>query len=1202
MNEQNTRFSPPASDPAAAPAFSAARVAEIMAGPGNAVITPTTEQTKIIEHPLGNTTLVIAGAGSGKTETMANRVVWLVANGLVSPSQVLGLTFTRKAAGELGERISGRLMAFTERLIDAGERGLLSATEANRARLLSEVLGDGLDLPDVSTYNAFASGVVQEFGALAGVSSSATVIDEATAWRIARDVVCESTDPELVSSGDSIARVVSRVIELDHAVSDNLTSFDLVAQVVTEFERVGSLPYNEKSTGAHKVYADIRDILRNMRGTQIALRLARVFAEEKRRRGLIEFSDQLALAVETLERFPKAVVQLRQRTPIVLLDEVQDTSVGQTRLLSMLYAGTSVMAVGDPHQSIYGFRGASADNLRSFHRDFRGSAEGDAVGRGDARPAVAATTLSLSVSWRNPSKVLEVANSISAPLTAASPIDVPRLRSKEEYLGADTPKETPPAVEWRFPETLDEELEQLSIWLREARAEHLQRTGTPATAAVVMRARKWMPAVSEALTRAGVPNRIVGLGGLLTTPEVTEVVSALRCIWFADAGSDLIRLLASPRFRVGAADLAGLRQAASWFAQRDVGQQPLSAEDLRGERVLPDPDRQFTLLDAVDEISSMKRLEHVALSHISETGRDRIREAGQMLRRLRQAVGRDIPSLLRTVEYELRIDIELEANERTGYEGSAIARSNLDAFTDLIEVFLSTDEQGTLASVLAWLERLTELDQAAEHVPEPEPGTVHLITGHGAKGLEWDLVVVPRLVESEFPSVPKEGVGWLRPGKIPDELRGDAAARPKLEWRIATTQAELRERIRGSRRVVEGEVEVVPGYAGLLADRHQEEERRLAYVAVTRAAARLLLTGSFWGGTKTPRGPSPFLTELVDAQLIAGLPAQSEHDEDPLDRPERTAEWPLDPLGARAQAVLAAAGTLERALAAGVESGEHQKPGEPTESGNPDTTKSGNPDTHRICGIDPTVELLLAERDAAGPSPSRAAQEAGLATASSAASEHASPDRLTASTFHEFIEDPEEAERRRIRPIPLRPYRRTRTGNRFHEWVERRATTSLGTSVPLWDLDPEAIDLVPVEFDTEAELQPLIEQFERSRFADRQPIAVELEVSIPFAGRRLLCKLDAVYETGEGDETRVEVVDWKSGRPPKNDAERRSRFLQLDLYRHAYAQWAGIDPERIDVTLFYVAEGQELRGAGNRSLAELELLWLTAAQSLGGPS
>ena len=169
----------------------------------------------------------------------------------------------------------------------------------------------------------------------------------------------------------------------------------------------------------------------------------------------------------------------------------------------------------------------------------------------------------------------------------------------------------------------------------------------------------------------------------------------------------------------------------------------------------------------------------------------------------------------------------------------------------------------------------------------------------------------------------------------------------------------------------------------------------------------------------------PWLAEAIPPRLIAAAEGRAGGG-----RLLRT--WPA----------LAAAATLEQALA------------EPAES---------RPPQHGA-GVDPTVELLLAERDAA----TRSADHA------------ANTERLTASTFHEFIENPAEAERRRIRPVPMRPYRRTRTGNRFHEWVERRATTSLGTAVPLWELDPETDDLSRLEFDAEPELQPLIEQFESS--------------------------------------------------------------------------------------------------------------------------
>lgn len=1160
--------------------FSAQRIAELLTEPGRRPLAPTDEQTRMIEQPLGGSVLVVAGAGSGKTETMANRVVWLVANGLAAPSDVLGLTFTRKAAGELGERIASRLGAFTERLLDADERGLVPPEEARRAAELRAVLGDGLELPEVSTYNAFAAGIVQEFGAFAGLPASVALIDEAAAWRLARRVVCESELPGLSAASESIASLVRRTIALDHAVSDNLTSFDRVEQIVEEFARVRELPYDDKALAAGtkgKDYKTVLDAVGAVEQTGLITALARRFAEEKRERGLIEFSDQLALAVQTIERYPAAARAVRERSPIVLLDEVQDTSVGQTRLLSRLFAGRSVMAVGDPNQSIYGWRGASADNLAAFHRDFAGPGDGG-------------TTLSLSISWRNPGGILRAANAIVEPLNAKSPIEVPELRPKEAVIRPAEAAETrspeernePNAasyadgIEVIFPETIDEEYERLAGWMRDARAEHLARTGEPATAAVVLRRRASMPAVAAALTAAGVPNRIVGVGGLLSTPEVTDVLSLMRCVWYADAGSELIRVLAGPRFRIGPADLAGLRDCAAWFSRRDASHQPLTPEDLDPGTALNDPDRTVTLIDALDEIAGLRDLDHASLRTVSELGRQRLRAAGRMLRGLRYAVGQGVLELIRSCAEALLIDIELDAHERNGYEGGAVARANLDAFTDLVERFLQTDEHGTLASVLAWLERVGESDQEAEHVPEPEPGTVQLITGHGAKGLEWDLVAIPRLVDREMPLPPKEGLGWLRPGELPDELRGDAAARPTLNWRLARTQAELRDEIGGFTRKIDGESRVVEGYATELAERQREEERRLAYVAVTRAASRLLLTGSYWAGHSAAREPSVYLQELAERGIIPEIPVQSAHDENPSTREERTATWPLDPLGARAEDVLRSAAIVRDRLA---------------ETEEVPNTRS-DPAQSEL-SVDPVVQLLIAEREAAGEARGGSSGPGSPGTRGGSGGARL-PERITASSFHEFVEDPEEAQRRILRPVPQRPYRRTRVGNLFHEWVERRATTARGTAVPL------ALDEFAASSPGEAEeLAPLIENFERSRWAALQPIAVEQEVTLPFAGRRLVCKLDAVFRYGEGDEARYEVVDWKSGGSPRDESERISRFFQLDLYRHAYAQWAGVDTDRIDVALFYVAEGVELRGEHPRSLAELEELWGAAAARLG---
>ncbi|MFT4233308.1 MAG: ATP-dependent DNA helicase [Leucobacter sp.] len=1177
--------SPPSSP--TVPVFSAERIAQILAIPPKPPLVPTPEQRAVIEHPLGGSALVVAGAGSGKTETMANRVVWLVANGAIAPHEVLGLTFTRKAAGELRERISGRLELFAERLLDTETRGGLTPTESARAARLVETLGDGLDIPEVSTYNAFAAGVLQEFGIAAGVAPGAVVIDEATAWRIAREVVIESRDPELPDSELSAPQLVRHILNLDHAAADHLTSLDRVDRVIEEFGRVRQLPYNDRTPlDSGKVYAGVRDAVASLAETPLLTRLARAYAEEKLRRGVIEFSDQLALATRALERSPDAIRLLRRRHRAVLLDEVQDTSVGQTRFLSMIFAGAPVMAVGDPHQSIYGWRGASAAGLRSFHADFRGRGSRSAVGPvacPGSRPGERfdsgspAATLTLSTSWRNPRLVLDAANAIAAPLAADAAVDVPRLEPR--------PGAGDGTVEWCYPETVHEERLAVAEWMRAAREAHLAEHGEPASAAVIFRKRSPMAGFSAALTEAGVPNRIVGLGGLLTTPEVTDVVCALRCLWYADAGGELIRLLTGPRFRIGVADIAGLRDGARWFAERDVAQRPLSEEDRASDSVLPDPDRRYTLIDALDQIAGMRDLDHGALHRISAAGRERLREAGRMLASLRRGVGGGIGELIGATVQALRLDIELDANEARGAAGTSAAHANLDAFTDLVEGYLAVDSRGTLPSLLEWIERATESDEAAEHVAAPQPGTVQLITAHGAKGLEWDLVAVPRLVAGEFPGAPRTGAGWLRTGEIPDELRGDAAARPRLDWRLASTQKELVDRI--------------ADYRAELKERHQEEERRLAYVAVTRSAARLLLSGSFWGGQTRPRAPSDFLLELQEAGVVRGLPEASAHERDPSELAELAMQWPPDPLGARRPAVMRAAEAVREALE-----------GDPAADG-PQGALQDDP------GLDETVRLLLAERRAA-----RRAAASGTASGTASL-----PDRITASTFHEFVEDPETAERRRLRPVPQRPYRRTRIGNRFHEWVERRATTARGTALPLSGLELEFPDPELVEFDgvgieaaaesrrgagtgaeTEADdaeleaLQPLIEQFERSRWADRSPIAVEQEVTIPFAGRTLVCKLDAVYRIADADTggaERYEIVDWKAGRSPRTGAERESRFFQLDLYRHAYAQWAGVDPERIDVSLFYVAEGVELRGGAPRGIDELEEIWLGAAERLG---
>ena len=147
---------------------------------------PTAEQSHIISSPL-SPRLVIAGAGSGKTATMADRVVWLVANGWVRPEEVLGVTFTRKAAGELATRIRAKLAAL-QRIAAADTQN-----QVFPAGLLST---DALE-PKVSTYHSYASGIVSDYGLRLGVERDVVLLGGAQSFQLASEVV-EAFDLSLI--------------------------------------------------------------------------------------------------------------------------------------------------------------------------------------------------------------------------------------------------------------------------------------------------------------------------------------------------------------------------------------------------------------------------------------------------------------------------------------------------------------------------------------------------------------------------------------------------------------------------------------------------------------------------------------------------------------------------------------------------------------------------------------------------------------------------------------------------------------------------------------------------------------------------------------------------------------------------------------------------------------------------------------------
>lgn len=345
------------------------------------IFPPTDEQAAVIAAPPGPL-VVIAGAGAGKTETMAARVVWLVANGYAEPGQVLGLTFTRKAAGQLLRRVRSRLAR-------------LAGTTVGVA------VGEAAGAPTVSTYHAFAGSLLRDHGLLLPIEPDTRLLSETELWQLAFEVV-NGYRGELCTQ-KTPAAVTATVLRLWGQLAEHLVDTRQLRDTHIELERlVHALPAgpNQRDSGPNQW-------LLRMLATQTEraelVPLLDALHERMRAAKVMDFGMQMAAAARLAATCPQVGEELRSRYRVVLLDEYQDTGHSQRIALSALFGGgvddgLALTAVGDPIQSIYGWRGASATNLPRFSTDFALS---------DGAPA---PVLELRTSWRNPPRALHLAD------------------------------------------------------------------------------------------------------------------------------------------------------------------------------------------------------------------------------------------------------------------------------------------------------------------------------------------------------------------------------------------------------------------------------------------------------------------------------------------------------------------------------------------------------------------------------------------------------------------------------------------------------------------------------------------------------------------------------------------------------------------------------------------------------------------------
>lgn len=1080
---------------------------------------PTDEQAAIISAPL-EPLLVVAGAGSGKTATMADRVVWLVANGKVRPEEILGVTFTRKAAGELAARMRTQLA-------NLSIKGLLPADVSAPSEA-----DTGLLDPKVSTYHSYASSLVTDHGLRLGIERDSVLLGGAQSWQMASQIVeAYSGDFEHFTAAKST--LVQAVIQLAGECSEHLQQpADVRRYLLEEAARMEGLPYLDGKT--KEPTAEARKIVDRLRTRATVADLVERYSELKRQRGALDFGDLVALAAKIAAEVPAAGDMERQRFKVVLLDEFQDTSHAQMQLFSRLFGeGHPVTAVGDPNQSIYGFRGASAGQLFSFPTAFPIKSATDSL--------APAPVKYLSVAWRNSGNVLTMANTISRPLNSVDPnrpgsarVHVPDLLPAP---GAGAGK----VLLGRFETDADEAAAVVRriVQYRATAFARDEKTGraVSTSAAVLCRRRAQMEPIRKQLEERGVPYEIVGLGGLLSTPEIVDLVATLRVLADPSRSDSLMRLLTGARWRIGPADLMALSDWSKFLARQR--EKAFRAPDEAGRHDEAEP--PVVEHDQVDSASLVEALDWLPREgwtsghgrSLSPEALTRLHRLRQELNNLRTFIGDDLTTLLSEVERIMLLDIEVAAIPEVSIH---YARRHLDAFHDAAAGYIQSAQRLDLLAFLSWLDAAAEEENGLD-IPQVEVrrDAVQLLTVHASKGLEWDAVFVPGLNAAAFPT-DKDSRWSSGNSALPWPLRGDCEGLPVWDCGQPDQKGWV-----DSEKVFKGEV----------AHHTELEERRLAYVAYTRAKHVLMCTSAAWNGSRgSAAGVSTFLEELLPLTEgkapAAALEAWAADDGistfNPMTVDLKRAIWPYDPLegpagpegpirkrpGRRAQMERAAQRVREAAAGIGAVAGDTSCLKERWETETDLLLERHNAPNHRL-----EVEL---------------------------------PQHISASTLVDLADDPTEVIRQLRRPVPRKPGMAARQGTAFHTWVE----DYFGTAGMLEFDEPRTADSF---IDETYDLDAMTATFKNSEWARRTPAAIEAPVETQVDTVVVRGRIDAVFQDADGT---WDLVDWKTGAVP-SASQLGIRSVQLAVYRLAWSRLKNVPLERVNAAFYYVKENKVIR-------------------------
>ncbi len=502
MRRRTARGEPPALvqipvwgqiEPAAVPETEADGLDDLLAGLN-------AEQRRAVTHPDGPL-LVVAGAGTGKTQVITRRIAWLIATRRARPSEILALTFTDQAADEMQTRVD-------------------------------QLVPYGYTDTAISTFHAFGDRLVREFALELGLPSDVRVLSRPETVVFLRERVFELGLQEYRPLGDptkfldALATLFSRAKDEDVSPDAYLAHAErLAVEAAASVEAAGD--------GATDADRDAAAALAEEGRRQ--LELARAYGTYQRllaESGAIDFGDQVSLALRLLRESPAARERVQARFRYVLVDEFQDTNRAQSELVALVSAPhRNVTVVGDDDQSIYKFRGAAISNILEFRERYL-----------NARVVV------LRRNYRSRGPILD------ASYRLVRHNDPDRLEVKAGIVKQLIPErgsDGAPAVHHEAFGTGAEEAD----WIAADIGRRVRDGASYRDMAVLVRANAAADPILRSLNLEGIPWRFSGTSGLYARPEVRLLLSFLRAIADLSSSVDMYALAASELYGMGGADL-----------------------------------------------------------------------------------------------------------------------------------------------------------------------------------------------------------------------------------------------------------------------------------------------------------------------------------------------------------------------------------------------------------------------------------------------------------------------------------------------------------------------------------------------------------------------------------------------------------------------------------------------------------------------